>query len=383
MLALMIYMVSIVLIGSLVEMSSSNNAKKIYLQGVFIIAFLYSALRGANVGLDTRQYYRIFNNIAMNGISSLPRNTEMEKGYMLLCWGLSKIVNHPQIVIVVTSGVICYGFYRIIKDYSDDYMLSCLIFVTTIFTITLNISRQYMALAIIFFALKHAFRKEKMKTLFGVILAISIHYSMAIFLPMIILSFDKISLNKRMSFIIGGISFLAVPLYMSIISIITVLLPQYSRFLESTKYTSDTELSIETILFFIVIFALLVCCFKSICFDGFLMRKCKNKYFIENERGNLSNNDVIFLFFVLMFVEYVVLYLISSKLWIANRLVGVFKTSLIILLPNILQRLQASKRFGVVTVLILFFIIYYLKFGYQYYLIDPHGILPYEFFWVK
>ena len=102
-----------------------------------------------------------------------------------------------------------------------------------------------------------------------------------------------------MSFIIGGISFLAVPLYMSIISIITVLLPQYSRFLESTKYTSDTELSIETILFFIVIFALLVCCFKSICFDGFLMRKCKNKYFIENERGNLSNNDVIFLFFVL------------------------------------------------------------------------------------
>lgn len=84
-----------------------------------------------------------------------------------------------------------------------------------------------------------------------------------------------------------------------------------------------------------------------------------------------------------MFVEYVVLYLISSKLWIANRLVGVFKTSLIILLPNILQRLQASKRFGVVTVLILFFIIYYLKFGYQYYLIDPHGILPYEFFWVK
>ena len=176
MLALMIYMVSIVLIGSLVEMSSSNNAKKIYLQGVFIIAFLYSALRGANVGLDTRQYYRIFNNIAMNGISSLPRNTEMEKGYMLLCWGLSKIVNHPQIVIVVTSGVICYGFYRIIKDYSDDYMLSCLIFVTTIFTITLNISRQYMALAIIFFALKHAFRKEKMKTLVGVILAISIHY---------------------------------------------------------------------------------------------------------------------------------------------------------------------------------------------------------------
>ena len=109
-----------VIIGIPVEISSNRNVKKLYLQGVFIIAFLYSALRGVNVGIDTRQYYSIFNNIAMRGISELPRNTEMEKGYMFLCWALSKIVNHPQIVIIVTSAVICYGFYNIIKDYSDN-----------------------------------------------------------------------------------------------------------------------------------------------------------------------------------------------------------------------------------------------------------------------
>ena len=381
MLALMLYMFFTVIIGIPVEISSNRNVKKLYLQGVFIIAFLYSALRGVNVGIDTRQYYSIFNNIAMRGISELPRNTEMEKGYMFLCWALSKIVNHPQIVIIVTSAVICYGFYNIIKDYSDNYMLSCLIFISTIFTITLNISRQYMALAIIFLALSHAFRKEKWKTLFLVAIAISIHYSAAIFFPIVLLSFDKIELNRKILIIIGGLSFLAVPLYMSIISIITAVLPQYSRFLESTKYTSETNISYGIIIYFAVIFFLLICDMESICFDGFLVYKNSDEYFDRDEKNIFSNNDIIYLFFALMFVEYVVIYLISSKLWIANRLVGVFKASLIILLPNTLHRLQNNKCFGVITILTLVFVLYYFNFGYHYFLSDPHGILPYNFFW--
>lgn len=311
MVTLTLYMAYIAIIGCLAEVSNSDLARKAYLKSVFIFAFLYSALRGPSVGIDTIQYNRIFSNIAENGLAVLPRNTEMEKGYMFLCWLLSKVINNPQIIIAVTSGVICLGFYTIIKEYSEDYMLSSLIFVATVFTVTLNVARQYMALAIVFFAMKSAFQKEKIKTIILLALAVSIHYSAAIFLPVILLSLDKFYLNKRKVLIIGGISFLAVPLYMTIITIVTAFLPQYARFLESAVYSSEIVLSKGVFGYFAVVLILAFCSLNSIRISGAVIYRDRIDTVTTEEEHELVSGDIVYLYFLIFFIEYIVVYLIS------------------------------------------------------------------------
>lgn len=366
---LVIYLFSIFVFGILADWSKDKRIKNIYLVAVFLFAFLYSAFRASSVGIDTESYRTIFNNINMNGLSELPRNTEMEKGFMLLCYLLGRIISNPQIIIIVMSAVTSYAFYFIIKKYSKSYMISSLIFASMIFMATMNISRQFFALSFVLFAISFALDKKPIKTILMIIIGASMHNSALIFLPLILLSFPRINLKSKSTIIICTMSALAIPAYVALISFVTSVFPQYARFLSSARYSSRTEISIMFVLFLIFILILNVWSNK---------KKSKEVGEVDDTKKILAGKNLYYLFTILL-VNYIVIYVISTKMLIVNRLICYFQVSLLIVVPGIINNLMQERNKDLLSIIVAILCCgYFLKYGYNYYISDPHGILPYS-----
>lgn len=378
---LMAYLIFSIVAGCIVNQLKSNRIRKWYLRLIFITAFVYSGFRGPSVGRDTLPTLQIFDSIAVNGLAELPRNTEIEKGYMVLCFVLSRITANHQIILIVTSAIVCHAFYLIISKYSSNPMLSSAVFISCIFTVTLNVSRQYMALAFVLYALMFSLKKRKAETLIMLITAGMTHYTAFIFLPILLLSFRKFKFTRSKLVLVGGISVLAVPLYMSLVSLIISFLPQYARFLTSARYSASSEISYSFVAFLILILLLDAWSIIPARIRGriLIIQRGGAHAPINDERSEIS---VVNYMFTLLFIEYIVIYFIAAKLWIAGRLIYYFQMALIIVLPNMLDNLK--KKCGhksIILMITCFFLLYYVYFGYRYFINDPHEVLPYMFFW--
>ncbi len=378
------YLFGTFILGCVVNLTKSDQLKKIYLTLTFLIAFIITGFRGATVGIDTYPTIQLYRKVALFGTSGQLRSSEIEQGYVFLCRILSMITINPQILLIFTSVLICCAFCLVIKRYSKDYMMSCVVFVSTIFTVTMNVSRQYMALALVIFAILYAVEKKTKTTLVFLLGAVSIHYSALVFFPIWILSFPKFKFTTKKLLLIGGVSFLAVPLYMTLVSLLFSFFPQYARFMTSTKYTSTSEISYPYLFFLCMILLLEIW--------TIIPRKTKEGHSVTLQMANMragvesekeyEREEVANYLFTVLFIEYIIIYLISRELWIASRLSYFFQFSLVIVIPNIIYRLKSQGASKYTTLLIkIVFLLYFINFGYRYFANDPHGVLPYVFCW--
>lgn len=366
------YLIATFAFGAIVELNKNQKVKELYLKAVFLTAFIIAGLRGISVGRDTASYFSIFNRISEFGITELPRSTELEKGYMILCWLLSKISDSPQILLVVSSGIISYSFYIIIKKYSDNYLLSSLIFIATIFTVTMNVTRQYIALGFIFLAFINIIDKNKRRALVFMALAISMHYSAILFLPIMIFSFEKINLTKRRLVVMGFGMILIIPLFSALLDLIVSLFPQYNRFLGSERYSMTSEISTQMILYMAVIMVCIVIGMK-------IQHNAENPE--DSSEKLLVKEDTQYYLFVFLFIGYVVSYVVSTKMLMAYRMVYYFQASQVIVIPNMINRLSNTKLEKSNRILSAVFVAYFIYTGINYIRVDPHDVLPYTFFW--
>lgn len=373
-----VYLISTVVFGAIVEINKNKHLKELYLKAVFLIAFLIAGLRGRTVGLDTSTYFSIFESIRDQGISELPRNTELEKGYMILCWLLSRVSDSPQILIVVNSAIISYSFYVIVKDYSDNYMISSLIFVSTIFTVTMNVMRQYVALSLVFFAIKYITDKQTLKGVVLILIGISIHYSAIILLPLALFSFKNMRFTKFKIFMISSCMLLVIPLYPLLIDVIFKFFPQYYRFTSSSKYSGESEISLIMMLYFLCIIVGFIFSLNS---DDINYEKQEDSDNKNTKEATVNNKDLIYYIFFFLFVGYVITYCLSLKFWILSRVIYYFQASQIVVIPNMVYRLSNCKLRKQRLVIYCVVILYFINNGLSYFSIDPHSILPYQMFW--
>lgn len=157
-----IYLIEIVFILALWPLSRyririGNDGKKIcgkevYLFIVFLMLGIVMALRSKNVGTDTTTYYIInqkINNSA-SFVDALSVSTlESAPLYVLYSYGLSKIFDSSQAILIFNSFIISVGFYRFIKKTSSNYMYSSLLFLLlTLYFESMNGMRQFVSIAL-------------------------------------------------------------------------------------------------------------------------------------------------------------------------------------------------------------------------------------------
>ena len=378
-------MVVIVLMGVLVNNSNQYNLQKLYLKCIFILYFFYSALREATVGIDTYTYEEIFSQIAAYGINAETRSTSVELGFRIFVFLLSRITTNPQILIIVSSAIICYGFYIVIKKYSNNYMLSSLIFVTTVFSATMNVMRQYVAISFILLSICAGIEKKRIKAIIYALIAASFHYTAIFMLPFVLVTFWKDRINRKTLLFISIASVAIIPFGMTILEFVIKIFPQYERFLYSSMYSATSDISFSTIFIFILVIWLMNRCVGLIKIENFKLYcgRMVNKELIQKVSDDNPNYYEAMIVFSILFFGYIVTYFISKSFWLASRAMYYVQPSLILVIPNYLafiKRNQLASRL-VTILLITGFTLCYMYFGYGYFGADPHGLLPYMFFW--
>lgn len=144
---------------------------------LFLCAFilsLFCGVRSVETGVDTNNYYIFMSYIRGAGISYGSDIGFSVFAYVLM--GFLKNPYHPLVIFAfITNYLIVYRIWDFRKEASFTLMM--LLYVAIYFPYTLNIVRQFLAIAIVFWGTRYIEREEYVKYIVLNILASTMHSS--------------------------------------------------------------------------------------------------------------------------------------------------------------------------------------------------------------
>lgn len=200
----------------------------------YILMALFCGFRGVDVGIDTSHYYDIFYYIE-NNIS-----IKIEIGYYYLTKFVQFIGGSQQLIFLIISCLTSYFIYKFIKEQSDEFELSTLIYfcLGPFYLSSFNTMRETLTVAILLYSIKYI--NTSNRKFIGLILFGSFfHYSILLFVLLIFV--DKFFNNKHLfKYVIVLVSILVIFIESNIVSdIIINFLPQYRNYISSHIQNMD------------------------------------------------------------------------------------------------------------------------------------------------
>ena len=177
---------------------AERNNSKIALFLCIASISLYAACRGQSVGIDTANYYRTFWNV-FNGT----RVTFKDWGYETIIKCLMNVFRNPAGVVFVfsclTNILILSRLWKMREKSSFSFMV--FIYIACYYAKSMNIIRQYLAIAIVFWAISFLEEKKYAKFIVAQVIASGIHISslcgVPIFLVYLLKAFKEDKKNKN------------------------------------------------------------------------------------------------------------------------------------------------------------------------------------------
>lgn len=136
------------------------------------------------VGTDYELYSTIYYRLATTDISVSLKDYNNDLGFVLLCKLLGFISLDDRIFFIVTSLIINLLFYNSLKRYATPFELAVFLFITSYHYYTsFNIIRQYLAMAVVFWATKYLISRKFITFIVFIVLASTFHLSAIIMIP--------------------------------------------------------------------------------------------------------------------------------------------------------------------------------------------------------
>lgn len=307
----------------------------------FVILGTLVAFRNSNVGVDTENYIRIFNNITVMNWES-----RIEKGFQILCVLLHELNGTPQTLLVVTGyfcvGVTCYFIWK----NSRSPLFSMILYVGfNYYFTTFNLMRQTIALSICLIA-QMVKEKSNKKAYLLFIVACLFHYSaIPVFICVFLVSRDFSKKTIRLILIAGVFVYITLP---SILSFVIKLFPAYGAMYNGTSYFEGN------------VFGTLFECARILAVLIVL--------YAANKRN--TNN-----YYFRMILIGLLVYIFATKYNVVARVAPFFTVYEIIELPNNVSRMKNANliKMIIIVVAVLYFSIVAI------YRPGWHGAIPYEF----
>lgn len=183
--SLIFYITTFIISGSIFRLYENKNPiiRKISICLTLAIPTLLSAFR-FQVGTDYSNYDFLFNYLREHTWKHiLVTDIKWEIGFKILVKWLATIGNNQFIFGTLSLLTLCFFIYSLKYYESCDIQISYFIYLFFYFWGALNIVRQSLALAIIFYAYHFIFENKKFKFYLYVFLATTIHTSAIIILP--------------------------------------------------------------------------------------------------------------------------------------------------------------------------------------------------------
>lgn len=149
---------------------AEKKNKKVYLYVVIVILTIVAGFRGENCGVDTPAYYE-------NIIRAFPYPWKFrEEGFRLIANLVMDKFGNPQIVFVLCAFVTNALILMRLWDFKDEasFGFMNLLYILLYYSNSMNIMRQYMAVALVFYGTRYL-KKKKVFFMLFIIMSLSIH----------------------------------------------------------------------------------------------------------------------------------------------------------------------------------------------------------------
>ena len=204
----------LVLIFSLVFYFLQKNRRNLSISLLFFFLLILSLFVGLGDmigGYDRYIYGEVFDSIAdeMRGEGRFSRLFYLvngkEFGYFAWQVVVSLFTANRYIFILVTTLVLYYLFFRVMRKYMLEYPLSVILFMGMLFYFSMTYLREVFGIAILWQGIQYIWERKFWKYLFFVILAASFHTSILIILVMYFVPIRRYSKKSIVLLLIMGL----------------------------------------------------------------------------------------------------------------------------------------------------------------------------------
>lgn len=315
-----------------------------------IILIIVAAIR-YDVGKDYMYTYVPY----FNGILTGNINENIEIGFYLLNKLIQIFTRDYAWIFIVCSVIFFHYIYKAIREQSPIPTLSVFLLVgTTYYFIFLNTMRQMIAISIFLYAIKFIKERNFKKYLIYMLIAMSIHTSSVILIPIYFIY--GVRLNTEKTILILFLSIILKPVFTNILL----------KILEFTKYNMYVDSRFDTNSTGYIVIAINVC---VLLFSVIYYRRKKE---FSKEEDNVSKE---YSFYSILQLISTIIAIYDGSLPLLNRIRWGTGISIIILIPMIIkQEHNKNTRIIYVFMIVLLYSIYFL---YTIGVKNANSVLPY------
>lgn len=332
-----------------------KNRDKIITIVIGMQLLLLSCLRNISVGVDLGNYiprFYIINETRWRDLFNIIDVVDFEFGYILFNKIVGIIYNNERFLLIIVSVIIVLRISKFIYYNSKIKWLSFFLFVTLGFWgNSLNIIRQFIAIAILLPAVNYITENKLKKFILNVIIAAFIHKTALIFL--ILYPLSKVKITKRYIFVVASICIILSKFSVDIINLI-------ANFFNYNFYINDigNGLGNGKGMFILLSSVLIV----ALIYKKYINEKDKN-----------------FNIYIHMIIISIVFNTLAFNFALMGRVMHYFTISMIILIPNVIFYMKEKIDKYIATYLVAFLSIYY----YIFIILqkDLNVVVPYKFVW--
>lgn len=346
-------------------LSRNQDASPAFLKISCFVLWFFMAFRSIDVGADTKQYcygFEQIRKIKWTQLFNTPvfgigggYELEFEPGYRILNRLVGSLFTSNQAITIANSTIIIILLYWLIKKWSLNPVLSiCLYLTLGIFQTEMNMARNAIAIMICYLAMKCVEDRKPIKYIVIVLLAMTVHSSAILFVPLYWLINKVYLTTKKTTFllflsIVIGLTFPFTRQY-----ILYIVPSRFQRYFygNTSRYES------------LLVGLLHICLFLLVLL--FVNRDNRPQLFSIQNIGTW------------MFLLDIMFFCIGFDLSSASRMAALFGPYLMIFIPNLIETgVNKNKGFLISCIFAIC--------GFQYLLrISINNIgstMPYSFFW--
>ena len=326
---------------------------KFFLLFAFLLIGIVIGFRHLTVGADTQNYLTLyFNDVRKNGV--IGDNPEIV--IRLIAWFCQLFSKEYQVYLIVTGFLTAFLFGKWIYDNSHNVFISTIIFLGMFFVQSLNLMREWLAIAFIINA-DTFFRNKKFVpfTIF-LLLGIFCHMTAAAYLAVVLLGGIK---RKRLAFfitLIGCILFYLVR--NQVFDLVVKIFPRYDSYVNSSLFINETNFNAKDVIFLFIL-------------GVFLLALVFRKEAFTEEEYNRYYTYSLLLVLALTFS------LCGQSFYMLHRVVFYYSVFLIVSIPNFINKIKGGWIIYLVLIPAMFFMLYRNS------SFDNNVISHYHWFWEK
>ena len=317
--------------------------RKIWVLIIVLPLLILSAFRAPTVGNDTFNYYRSYMMVSQEAFFS-PSQSRLELGYifymrLIALFGFSYLGFQ-----IITSTFIMFSVSRFIYKYSSNMAFSFFIFITArMFFNSMNISRQFLSIAILLFSIDFIKERKFIKFTIFVLLATSIHFTSIVFFVVYPLSYIKFNAKKTILLLsLGVISAIS---FDKLIQIFVSVTGRYAGYLEGGYFNFEGNIAIYINLIINLLFFLVAVFTKYWRCDE--LEKLDEKLGLNNQfiKQGFSNENLWYIFCLLTLI----LSIIGLNATILSRIESYYSIFFLAFIPNVVKYIRSKELRAIVT----------------------------------